>query len=162
MFQEESCLIFPVDNLQKFEVRVSSINSTTFPTTEGEQCAYKGTTLTFNRELLPCTRPITGRYVIVFKPANNFLTMCEVKVFGEKLQFTGMSVCICFHHFCVCRQILLFSCLFVYLLFYILNMRLNSWVYACVCMNVYLRVQYEFVCVCVRDKQRHHNTFQNF
>ncbi|XP_025079784.1 fucolectin-like [Pomacea canaliculata] len=78
------------ENFQNFEVRVSLRNTTTFPTSEGQQCAFQNTTIPATGALLTCSRPITGRYVTVYKPANHYLTMCEVKVYGERSHFTGL------------------------------------------------------------------------
>lgn len=92
------------ENFQNFEVRVSLRNTTTFPTSEGQQCAFQNTTIPATGALLTCSRPITGRYVTVYKPANHYLTMCEVKVYGERSHFTGISV----FYFCFSLSLFLY------------------------------------------------------
>ncbi|XP_025080329.1 fucolectin-like [Pomacea canaliculata] len=73
------------ERLQNFEVRVSGTDPTTFPSGEGQQCIYYGNQVALTGTLLNCTRPITGRFVSVFKPADDVLTICEIFVFGAKL-----------------------------------------------------------------------------
>ncbi|XP_025079774.1 fucolectin-like [Pomacea canaliculata] len=77
------------DRLQNFEVRVSGTDPTTFPSGEGQQCVYYGNQVALTGTSLNCTRPITGRFVSVFKPANEVLTICEIFVFGTKLDISG-------------------------------------------------------------------------
>ncbi|XP_025079426.1 fucolectin-like [Pomacea canaliculata] len=73
------------ERLINFEVRVSGTDPTTFPSGEGQQCVYYKSPVALTGTLLNCTRPITGRFVSVFKPANEVLTICEIFVFGTKL-----------------------------------------------------------------------------
>ncbi|PVD18444.1 hypothetical protein C0Q70_20993 [Pomacea canaliculata] len=47
--------------------------------------------------MLTCPRPIPGRYVIVFKPANHFLAICELKVYGERSRSSGFYKLV-YHH----------------------------------------------------------------
>ncbi|XP_025079769.1 fucolectin-like [Pomacea canaliculata] len=75
--------------LQNFEVRVSDLDPTTFPSVEGQRCVFFSQQVALTGNLLNCSRPITGRYVSVYKPANDALTICEIFVFGTKLDFSG-------------------------------------------------------------------------
>ncbi|XP_025079431.1 fucolectin-like [Pomacea canaliculata] len=74
--------------LQNFEIRVSSRDPLTFPSKEGKQCVYYTSIVPINGYTLNCTQPITGRYVSVFKAGDEHLTICEIRVFGERV-FTG-------------------------------------------------------------------------
>ncbi|XP_025079775.1 fucolectin-like [Pomacea canaliculata] len=71
--------------LQNFEVRVSGTDPTTFPSRDGQQCVYCRSQVALTGTLLNCTRPIVGRFVSLFKSANENLTICEMFVFGTKL-----------------------------------------------------------------------------
>ncbi|XP_025079875.1 fucolectin-like [Pomacea canaliculata] len=73
------------DRLQNFEVRVSRTDPKAFPSGDGQQCVYYRNQVPLTGTLLNCTRPITGRFVSVFKPAYDELTICEIFVFGTKL-----------------------------------------------------------------------------
>ncbi|XP_025080330.1 fucolectin-like [Pomacea canaliculata] len=79
------------DRLQNFEVRVSGTDPTTFPSGDGQQCVYYRNQVALTGTLLNCTRPITGRFVSVFKQANEVLTICEMFVFGTKLDISGKA-----------------------------------------------------------------------
>ncbi|XP_025107113.1 fucolectin-3-like isoform X2 [Pomacea canaliculata] len=70
--------------LQQFEVRVSVKNPTTFPSTEGHRCAFYPDIVPLNGTSLTCDRPITGRFVSVFKAAYDHLEICELRVFGDR------------------------------------------------------------------------------
>ncbi|XP_025079990.1 fucolectin-like [Pomacea canaliculata] len=74
--------------LQNFEIRVSSRDPLTFPSKDGKQCVYYTSIVPINGYTLNCTQPITGRYVSIFKAADEHLTICEIRVFGERA-FTG-------------------------------------------------------------------------
>ncbi|XP_025080131.1 fucolectin-like [Pomacea canaliculata] len=75
--------------LQNFEVRVSQINPTTFPSLEGQRCVFFSQQVPSAGTLLTCSRPITGRFVSLYKAADDVLTICEMFVFGTKLDFSG-------------------------------------------------------------------------
>ncbi|XP_025079770.1 uncharacterized protein LOC112555552 [Pomacea canaliculata] len=75
--------------LQNFEVRVSNLDPTTFPSVEGQRCVFFSQQVDVAGTLLNCTRPITGRFVSLYKAADDVLTICEMFVFGTKLDFSG-------------------------------------------------------------------------
>ncbi|XP_025080331.1 fucolectin-like [Pomacea canaliculata] len=77
--------------LQNFEVRVSDLDPTTFPSVEGQRCVFFSQQVDVAGTLLNCTRPITGRFVSLYKAADGALTICEIFVFGTKLDFSGKT-----------------------------------------------------------------------
>ncbi|XP_025080132.1 uncharacterized protein LOC112555821 [Pomacea canaliculata] len=77
------------DRLQNFEVRVSGTDPTTFPSVKGQQCVYYRSQVSLTGTSLNCTRPIIGRFVSLYKLANDFLTIWEMFVIGTKLDTSG-------------------------------------------------------------------------
>ncbi|XP_025078155.1 fucolectin-like [Pomacea canaliculata] len=70
--------------LKQFEVRVSLVNPTTFPSNEGQQCFHRTDEFPASGLYINCTQPIIGRYVSLFKPDYDPLSICELRVFADR------------------------------------------------------------------------------
>ena len=74
-----------VSRLDHFEVRVgSNFSEDTFHPSSYELCASHNQIFAGGVTLhLPCITALRGRYVVVTIPDSQFLTICEVQVYGE-------------------------------------------------------------------------------
>ncbi|CAG5116176.1 unnamed protein product [Candidula unifasciata] len=78
------------ERLANFTVQVSMNNPLWYPgfpaKLPGEKCFYRGPAIPGNAsQVISCIKPITGRYLTVFKPANSSLAICELEVFATNV-----------------------------------------------------------------------------
>ncbi|XP_025077935.1 uncharacterized protein LOC112554391 [Pomacea canaliculata] len=91
-FNESNLIAQNGSRLKQFEVRVSLVNPTTFPSNEGQQCFYRTDEVPTSGLYINCTQPIIGRYVSLFKPNLDVLSICELRVFADRAALENVAL----------------------------------------------------------------------